>query len=140
MPIMKNIVDTIRVEITRNESGAGETMFPDQFAPGLNSGQAGVPPMQCAGARRYLGSQWSEPLENIASVPPKAGHVTSVRVDPAGFHQYLSNDENRLLPNRAAGSFAHVSPLGSGPVCAEWGDDSVGKVAFHPPVQAKVKR
>src|SRR5687767_5493729 len=116
-PIMKNIVDTIRIEATPDESGVGEATFPEEFTPGLKTGQVDVPPMPCSRAWRKLGSPWPELLEDPAPVPARAANFPGVRVDPAGLRPYLLNDEKRLRPNRAAESLATLTPVGSGPVC-----------------------
>jgi hypothetical protein len=138
---MKNVIDSIRVEATSYGSDAGQTMFPRRFTPKTNSGRAGGPPIQWAWARLQLdGSHASELEQNLESFPPRAGDIPLARVKNTGACNYLIHAENHRSPIRAAGCPAHVSSVASGPVCAGWGDDWLGKVAFHPPVQGAAKR
>jgi len=139
MLIMKKLSTPLALKSRRTKA-----VLEKQYSRG-NSDRAETRPGRCAANAMLLGL----PQAGLTVVRDSgracigattAGNVPRVRVDPAGFHSYLIAAENRRRPDRAAGLLELVSPVESGPVCTEWGDDWAGKVAFHPPVQDKVKR
>ena len=138
--LMKNVVNTTLDENRPCGSGARKADFPRQFTPDAKSGLAGLPPVQWSWASLKLNLEWPALQEDFGPSPLSSCGVEIVRGENAGTHGSLMAAENRRLPNRPAAFLEHDSSDDAVPVCTEWGDRSVGKVAFHPPVQDEVKR